>query len=166
MARSSKKEINLSNLENEIYQKIDKTSEIFGINDKEKTIFEILQVSNVNEKKLVLKSGSWESMEPWFGIDENGEIHTMISIKSLLDIVKTCKKVMKENFDLKLEKSILQKMPIDFNDVLAVCMDEIRKIGDKKQISYVSLNLDNVVEKVKKEHPNLFVDLNELMESF
>ena len=106
MARSSKEKINSPVKKDEIYKKIDKASEILGLSDDEKTIFEITNDPQTNEKKLVLKSGSWEQGEPWFGIDEKGELHTMVSIKSLSNLIQIAKNAMKENFDLKLEKSI------------------------------------------------------------
>lgn len=148
----------------EIYHKIDQTSEIFGLKDEEKTIFEIIENSDTNEKKLTLKSGSWNSKEPWFGIDKNGELHTMISIKSLSSLIGACKSAMKENFDLKLEKSILKKAPIDFGDVWVVCMDEIKELAkENENINHLNIDLDNIVDRAKKKHPNLFVNIDELI---
>ena len=40
----------------EIYKKIDKASEILGLSDDEKTIFEITNDPQTNEKKLVLSA--------------------------------------------------------------------------------------------------------------
>ena len=82
-------------------KKIDKASEFFGLDSSKRTVFEISQGED-NEKKLTLKNGSWSDEEPWFGIDENNEVHTMISIKSLANLIAATKNAMQENFNLKL----------------------------------------------------------------
>lgn len=132
--------------------------------EEEKTIFEIADGNDKNEKMLTLKSGSWSSKEPWFGIDENKNLHTMVSIKSLNNLIEAYKKLAKENFDLRLEKSIAGHLPINFGDVWTVCMDDIQKIAlanpDK---SVLNLNLNAVVSNVKKNHPNLFINIENII---
>ncbi|CZE47396.1 DUF2603 domain-containing protein [Campylobacter geochelonis] len=145
-------------------EKIEQISKALGFNDGEKTIFEIVESENKNQKMLTLKSGSWSSKEPWFGVDENKDLHTMVSIKSLNGLIDAYRKLARENFDLRLEKSILQHVPIDFGDVWTVCMDEIRNIAIKNPENQVlSVNLNEIVEKVRQEHPNLFVNLDSII---
>lgn len=149
---------------NETYKKINEVSEAFGIRDDEKTIFEIVTSGDINEKKLMLKSGSWGATEPWFGIDEANNLHTMVSIKSLSNLIQAYKRALKENFDLRLEKSIWQHVPVDFGDVWMVCMDEIKSIASENENSKnLDIDLDFVVDKVKKKYPNLFVDLKDFI---
>ena len=130
--------------------------------EEEKTIFEI--IDSGEEKLLTLKSGSWSSKEPWFGIDSDQNLHTMVSIKSLNNLIEAYKKLAKENFDLRLEKSIASSLPVDFNDVWTVCMDEIKKLAmENPDKPVLSLNLNAVVNKVKDEYPNLFINIENIM---
>ena len=77
----------------------------------------------------------------------------------ILDVVfKMLKNEQKENFELRLERSIWQHMPLDFGDVWRVAIDELNSEHFKKEP-----DLDKLLDKIKKEHPNLFVNVANLV---
>lgn len=138
--------------------KINKFSKSLGIKKDDQTVLEISKTSDENKKLLSLKSGHFDAPEPWFIIDEEGKIHTLLSLQSLKNMLEGLKNLQKENFELKLEKAIYQQIPIDFNDVWVVAMDVIKKEASKGKSEF-SINLDSLIARVKEEHPNLFMDM-------
>lgn len=147
---------------NKAIEKINEFSSSLGINKDEQTILEIV-ASNEGEKVLSLKSGHWHAPEPWFVVDEQDKIHTLISIASLKNMLEGLKQLQQENFELKLEKAIYQQIPIDFNDAWIVAMDEIKKQA-KNGLMEVNIDLDKLMANIKKEHPNLFVDMEAMLQ--
>lgn len=133
----------------------EKIEEIFNI--KKKTFFELKDFDN-EQKILTLKEGNFKNPLPWF--DDINNL-TLLDTNSLMDFVNEYYRFAKENFDLKLEKSILKQFPNDFNDVWVVCIDEIKKIA--KDDNFLNINFDEVVSSVKRQYPNLFINMNEFI---
>jgi len=145
-------------------EKIEILSKKIGLDDKEKTILNIEDTDEEDKKLLVLKSGNWDGDEPWFAIDKDQKIHTIISLDTLLQIIKSLRQAQEENFNLKLEKTIWQNVPIDFQDVWIVAMDEIKKrLKESKDKNQVNINIEKVVQDIKKKHPNLFLNMDKLL---
>lgn len=147
-----------------IEKKINKIANSLGI-EGEKTILK-LKDEDKNRKVLELESGSFDSKKPWFIVDENNKVHPLISMELLLTLLNTTKSVLQENLNIRLEKAIMQELPIDYNDVLAVAMNEVSSvINSPKDKNLLNLNVDRVVKKIKKKYPNLFynIDINEMI---
>ena len=124
---------------------------------KEQTVLEITPSEEERTKLLRLKRGSWENAkEPWLVYDEKQKLHALLSIDTLSKMIEHFKKAEQEALFLKLEKSILQQLPLDFNDVLTVAMEEMNK-SKKKDIDF-----NKLIKKIKKDHPNLFLDIKDL----
>ncbi len=144
-------------------KRIDEFSQSLGIKKEDQTILQLKKTQKENEKVLVLKNGSFDGPEPWFIVDENDEIHTLVSLKSLKSILENLRQSQKENFELKLEKAIYQQIPIDFNDAWIVAMDTIRQKA-KNGVTEVNIDIEKLILDIKKEHPNLFVDMEAMVE--
>jgi len=146
-----------------VFEMINVISKDIGL-DGDKTVIEIEKTDNPDVKRLSLKSGSWSANEPWFVVDENQKLHTMMSINSVNKIVENFRATQEENFNLKLEKTIWQNIPIDFQDVWAVAMDEIKSMATKEadEVRVINVDLEQLINKIKQEHPNLFLNLKDL----
>lgn len=146
-------------------KKIDKLANKLGI-EGQKTILKLKNGEDVNQKILELQSGDFEEAKPWFIVDENENIYPLIPMELLFKILNATKSAVQENLNIKLEKAIMQEFPIDYNDVFTVAMNEVESaIASPKEKSVLSLNVDGIVKKIKKKHPNLFynINMNELM---
>jgi hypothetical protein len=146
-----------------VFEMINVISKDIGL-DGDKTVIEIENTDNPEVKRLSLKSGSWSANEPWFVVDENKKLHTMMSMRSVNKIIENFRATQEENFNLKLEKTIWQNIPIDFQDVWAVAMDEIKIMatGESEEVKVINVDLEKLITKIKAEHPNLFLNLKDL----
>ena len=147
----------------ELIKKVDTLSKSLGFGEHDKTLFEIKKTDDPNVKELHLKSGSWESKDAWFAIDEEDtkRAYAFIPSDSFSQMLKVLKHAQKENFDLKLEKTIWQNVPNDFDDVWVVAMDEIRSLAQNEGNKPVSIDLEKLISDIKEEHPNLFINLKD-----
>lgn len=151
----------------ELSREISDISKRIGMaKDAEKTVIHVSKGKEDDEKCCVLKSGSWEGKEPWFVVDEDEKLHTLVSLETLNKLVESIKATQEENFNLKLEKTIWQHIPVDFGDAWVVAMDELKSMtSGEPNAKVVNVNLNSLVTKIKKEHPNLFLDLDDFMPS-
>lgn len=155
----------------DIDRNIDKIADTLGM-EGERTVLKLKKYSDAKDKKsknkrvLELQSGDFNSKKPWFIIDEDNRVHPLVSVELLMTFLNATRDALQENLNIRLEQAIIQELPIDYNDVLAVAMNEVGNIiNSPKEKSIVNLNVDGVVQTIKKRHPNLFynMDMNEMV---
>ena len=109
------------------------------------------------DSKTIVKCKDFEVIEGdlnnplWVVITPDKKLKVAIDVDEYISMMDALKKAMKENIDLKLEREILSEFPIDYEDVKAVVLEEMKE-SDK--------SIKEIVEKVKLEHPNLFYNLD------
>lgn len=131
---------------------IENISHTLGISDRERITFDIEEVSS-NELRVRIVNGTKNFKSPWFAI-KNEEPYIFMPAEILDMVFRMLRTAQKESFDLRLERSIWQHMPIDFGDVWRVAMDELARGNFTKEP-----DLEKLIAKIKQEHPNLFVDM-------
>ena len=110
---------------------------------------------NINEKTVV-ECKDFEVIEgdlknPLWILMINNELKIALEVNEYMKLMETLKNVMKENFELKLEKAILNEFPVDYDDVKAVVLEEMKRNSEA--------SIDEILDKVKLEHPNLFYSI-------
>ena len=131
---------------------IENISHTLGISDRERITFDIEEVSS-NELRVRIVNGTKNFKSPWFAI-KNEEPYIFMPAEILDMVFRMLRTAQKERFELRLERSIWQHMPIDFGDVWRVAMDELARGNFAKEP-----DLEKLIAKIKQEHPNLFVDM-------
>ena len=131
---------------------IENISHTLGISDRERITFDIEEVSS-NELRVRIVNGTKNFKSPWFAI-KNEEPYIFMPAEILDMVFRMLRTAQKESFDLRLERSLWQHMPIEFGDVWRVAMDELARGNFAKEP-----DLEKLIAKIKQEHPNLFVDM-------
>lgn len=147
-----------------IVENVDKIAKELGIVPSDNiTIVKIKDSEDPNKKTLELIRGSWDSKAPWFVVGEDNRVHVLSTLDSIVELINSLKKSSYENFNLKLEKAILENLPIDFNDVWVVAMKEIQdRLSKSKNKNLLDIDIKKIVKDIKKNHPNLFFKLKDL----
>ena len=109
------------------------------------------------DSKTIIKCKDYEVLQgdldsPLWVIEIDNKFKIAMDVEEYIELMEMSKKILKENLDLKLEKAILSEFPIDYDDVKAVVLEEMKKDNQK--------SIDEVVHKIKLEHPNLFYNID------
>ena len=147
-----------------LLQNLTKMADELGIaNPQNITVVKISETDDPDKKTLELIQGSWDSQAPWFVIGDNNKVYVLSSLESIMELINSLKKTKYENFNLKLEKAILENLPVDFNDVWVVAMQEIQnRLSKSKDKHLLDIDIKKLIKDIKKNHPNLFIKLKDL----
>ncbi len=147
-----------------LQNRLGQIAEALDLNAAEMTVVKMRPGSDERHKELELLQGSWDEERAWIILDENDHPHTMTSPQSLSKMIAMLASAQGESFQLKLEKAIWQRYPIDFYDVWAVAMDRIKRQAKlHPESTVVKLDLDWLVTEIKQEYPNLFYHLDQML---
>lgn len=139
-------------------------SERMGIDPSEVTVVKMSSGSDERHRSLELIQGNWNKDQPWIVVDEEEHIYALTSFESIVKLIGMLTVTQSENFRHKLEKAILQRLPIDFEDVWEVAMDRIRTMARKQSDStIINIDLDWLVGEIKQKYPNLFYHLDQIL---
>ena len=79
------------------------------------------------------------------------KLKAVVDADEYMEFLENLNNLLNENLELRLERAILSQFPIDYEDVKAVVLEEMKKDKNK--------SIEEIVNKVKLEHPNLFYNL-------
>ncbi|GAB6074599.1 DUF2603 domain-containing protein [Nautilia lithotrophica] len=116
----------------------------------------IAEKLNINEKTII-DCKNFEIIEgdlknPLWIMQINDQLKIVLDVDEYMKLMESMKNIMKENFELKLEKAILSEFPVDYDDVKAVVLEEMKRNENA--------SITEIINKVKLEHPNLFYNLD------
>lgn len=122
---------------------------------KEEKVF-LSEKIDEERKELKLISGKEKAQNSF--IIEDDELYFMIASEDFLSLVDNFKSLQEKIFALRLEKAILRYLPLDYHDVYSIAKLAIDKELDKGN-NVEELDFARIVGTIKKEHPNLFLEL-------
>lgn len=130
-----------------------------ALTTKQKKNRAILHPLKGNQAILEMVRGGLDSEEICHIQGAGGEEYVMLPKSLMVGLLSLLQKGDEEKLRLSLEREILQQMPIDFEDVWAVALEEI----ERTPLSLSSVDTKRLVHGIKRRHPNLFFQLSDLL---
>ncbi|WP_221278987.1 DUF2603 domain-containing protein [Helicobacter gastrocanis] len=113
---------------------------------------------------LELEEGSFNAQEAWFVKDEQDQKFVVIPEVLLQHIVRVIQRAYEDKVMVELERDMASLTPIDFADAMAVVFKKLEGLRGKDG-SLPKISSLDFVKQIKKQHPNLFFNLPEFLES-
>lgn len=108
---------------------------------------------------IQLKEGELSQNKPCFVSDEEGEEYVLLSADILKKLLEGMKKAQEERFAISLERDIANQMPLDFEDVLSVAKAKLQSLD----LNVGDIDSNELIRTIRKEHPNLFFNIDDYL---
>jgi len=84
--------------------------------------------------------------KPWL-IEDKEKNYVLMEEEQYDKLILLLRNILEENLELKIDSKIVGEFAVDPEDVKTVVKNEIKNNN---------LHIDDVIKKIKREHPNLF----------
>jgi hypothetical protein len=151
--------------ERTLIKNAEELSQNLGFAKENTNIVEIRKTDDPKIREMVLLQGTWGDKRPMIAVDHDNpkNVYVFLTAEHFKELMEALKQSTQENFNLKLEKAIWKHIPADFEDVWVVAADKInRAIQNSQDPTSLNINLDQLVDEIKREHPSLFVNLADI----
>ena len=140
-----------------------KTAALFDENVHQQYSFGVLNKIDSTNALIALQKGELNNENIWLLKDNEDNEFALIPSQALNILNQRIRDLQEERFFIRLEREIAQQMPIDMDDVMVIASEYIESFR-KKDASLPLLNARSIARDLKKQHPNLFFNLQDLLD--
>ncbi len=120
-----------------------------------------LRKISTNEMLLELEKGAFKKNEAYFISDEEDKNYVLVPDNVISLLAENARKAFEARLRAELERDIITQAPIDFEDVREVSLQLLENLRQKDG-NLPNINTLNFVKQIKKEHPNLFFNFDNM----
>ncbi len=120
-----------------------------------------LKKISTNEMLLELEKGAFKKNEAYFISDEEDKNYVLVPDNVISLLAENARKAFEARLRAELERDIITQVPIDFEDVREVSLQLLENLRQKDG-NLPNINTLNFVKQIKKEHPNLFFNFDNM----
>ncbi|WP_368411932.1 DUF2603 domain-containing protein [Helicobacter pylori] len=121
----------------------------------------LLKKISANEMLLELEKGAFKKNEAYFISDEEYKNYVLVPDNVISLLAENARKAFEARLRAELERDIITQAPIDFEDVREVSLQLLENLRQKDG-NLPNINTLNFVKQIKKEHPNLFFNFDNM----
>ncbi len=121
----------------------------------------LLKKISANELLLELEKGAFKKNEAYFISDEEDKNYVLVPDNVISLLAENARKAFEARLRAELERDIITQAPIDFEDVREVSLQLLENLRQKDG-NLPNINTLNFVKQIKKEHPNLFFNFDNM----